>query len=60
MAKNTYKLKCTVCGKRAKVTVDDDAPHMKDASSMADEFNNGWVAFHLCSKKCQKEHEAKQ
>ncbi len=60
MAKQSYRLRCAVCDKRASVTVDDTDQHVKDAGSMAEELNNGWVALHLCSKKCQKEHEAKQ
>ncbi len=58
--KQTYHLHCRVCDKRDKVTIDETAAHMKKARSLADELNNGWIAFHLCSKKCQKEYEAKQ
>ncbi len=58
--KQTYHLTCKVCNVRTKVTIDESAAHMKKARSLADELNNGWVALHLCSKKCQKEYEAKQ
>ncbi len=59
MSVNTFKCKCTVCGKRDSVTIDDEAEHVKNARSMADELQNGWLSLWICSKKCQKEYEAK-
>ncbi len=59
MAKKKFKCNCVVCGKKATAIVDDQDPKVKNASSMADELQNGWLSLWICSKKCQKEHEAK-